>query len=197
MKTKEQLIALIKDHNNIITVPQAEALGFSRTTLSRYVESGELERVGQGIYALTDAMIDDLYLLTLRSKKIILSHDTALFLNGLSERTPFIHSVTFPSNTSVPKSIEDQCVKYFIKPELHEVGLAELETTFGNKVRCYNVERTLCDLLRSRHRIDVETVISAVKNYASYAQKDLNLLAEYGELFKVNHDLRKYLEVLL
>lgn len=52
--------------------------------------------------------------LMMRSDKIIFSHDTALFVNGLSERTPFMHSVTIPSNTSLPNSLIDECQSVII-----------------------------------------------------------------------------------
>lgn len=64
-------------------------------------------------------------------------------------------------------------------------------------MRCYNPERTICDLLRSRSRMDEETVISGIKNYAAYENKDLNLLAVYEEQLRVSKELKRYLEVLL
>ena len=64
-------------------------------------------------------------------------------------------------------------------------------------MRCYNEERTICDMLRSRSRLDEETVISAVKNYAAYKEKDLNLLAVYAKQFRVSKELKRYMEVLL
>ena len=59
------------------------------------------------------------------------------------------------------------------------------------------MERTICDLLRSRNRCDEETVISSLKNYVKSKDKDLNLLALYSEQFKVSKVLKKYFEVLL
>jgi hypothetical protein len=84
-----------------------------------------------------------------------------------------------------------------VKPELHGLGMIEKQTTFGNMVRCYNMERTMCDLLRSRSRLDEETVISAVKNYVASKGKNLNLLADYAKLLRVDKVLKRYLEVLL
>ena len=188
--------SLVKN-NNMITTSEVLALGFSRQLLQKYVFAGLLERIRQGVYILPDTIHDDMYTLMQRSKHIIFSHESALFLNGLSDRTPFIHSITLPSNKAVPNSIKDECVCFYIKSEFHKLGLIELNTSFGNKVRCYNPERTVCDFLRTRNRCDEETVISAIKNYATYDKKDLNRLADYAEQLKVNTDLKKYMEVLL
>lgn len=197
MKINATILEKIKLNNNLITTAQVQELGFSKTLLTNYVKYGLLERSRQGVYTLPDALHDDMYTLMLRSKKIIFSHDTALFLNGLSERTPFAHSVTIPSSTTLASSLREECNCYYIKLELHKVGMVYRKTTFGNKVRCYNSERTICDLLRSRSRCDEEIVVSALKHYARGNDKDLNLLAIYSQQLKVDKELKKYMEVLL
>lgn len=113
------------------------------------------------------------------------------------DRTPFMHSITIPSNAAIPASIKEECVCYYVKLELHQTGLIEKMTTFGNSVKCYDAERTICDMIRSRNRLDEEMVISAMKNYSNYVDKDLNRLGIYAEQFKVSEELKHYLDVLL
>lgn len=197
MKINSIILDAIKKNNNIITTEQVVKLGFSRYLLSKYEKEGLLDRERQGVYILPDAVHDDMYTLMLRSNKIVFSHDSALFLNGLSDRTPFVHSVTISNNTRVSKVVREECVCYYVKPELYELGMTVRKTTFGNEVRCYDAERTICDLLRSRNRIDEEMVISAVKNYAASSTKNLNVLGEYASKFGVDKTLKRYLEVLL
>lgn len=196
MKKYEKIINFIKENNNIITTKEFLELGFSKTLLTKLVKTGLLERRQRGIYILNDTIQDDLYLLMLNSDKLVFSHDTALFLNGISDRTPFIHTITVPSYAHIPPSISNECECFYIKLELYEIGLIEKQTTFGNIVRCYDAERTICDLLRSRNRCDEETVVSAIKNYVKYEKKDFNKLMQYAEVFKVKGDLKKYMEVL-
>lgn len=197
MKLNNDILQAVKSNNNIITTAQVVSLGFSKALLSKYVKEGLLERCRQGVYTLPDETSDDMYVLMLSSKWVVFSHDTALFLNELSNRTPFIHSVTIPSNTSLPNTIKGECVCYYVKPELYQLGMLEKKTTFGNIVRCYNPERTICDLLRSRSRCDEEMVLSAIKNYVASKEKDLNQLSIYAQQFRVNRNLKKYMEVLL
>ena len=191
------ILSVLSANNNMITTSQVQALGFSRQILNKYLNEGLLERIRQGVYILPDAVHDDMYTLMLRSESIIFSHDSALFLNGLSDRTPFIHTVTMPSNKTLPGSVREECVCFYIKPELHKIGLSERVTPFGHRVRCYDAERTICDFLRTRNRCDEETVISAIRNYAAYDKKDLNRLFFCAETFRVFVELRKYMEVLL
>ena len=96
-------------NNNVITTSQVLQLGFSKTLLTNYVHAGLLERRGPGIYTLPGKLHDDMHALMLRSSKIIFSHDSALFLNGQSERTPFRHIVTIPSDSVLPASLKNSC----------------------------------------------------------------------------------------
>lgn len=197
MNINSEILQQMKKNNNVITTSQVLQLGYSKALLTKYVKAGLLERSRHGVYSLPDAVNDDMYALMLRSSKIIFSHDTALFLNGLSERTPFRHTVTIPSDSALPASIKGECNCFYIKPELHRLGMIEKKTTFGNNVRCYNMERTICDFLRSRNRCDEETLISAVKNYAVSKDKNLSVLSEYAKRLRVEKSLKHYLEVLL
>ena len=193
----QAILEVLSRSSNIITTSQVIKLGFSKQILTKYVNEGLLVRVRQGVYILPDSIHDDIYTLMLRSESIIFSHESALFLHGLSERTPFKHSITLPSNKTIPSSIKNECVYFYVKPEWHKIGLTERKTTFGNLVRCYDLERTICDLLRTRVRCDEETIVSALKSYALCKEKDLNKLSTYSEIFKLTKELKNYLEVLL
>ena len=197
MQINSEIYNELKNNNNIITTSKVVEMGYSRSLLSKYVKEGLLERSQQGVYMLADAIEDDMYMLMLRSKKIIFSHDTALFLNGLSDRTPSIHSVTIPSNAKLSKALSAECICYYVKPDLYHIGKTMIKNSLGYEVRCYNAERTVCDMIRSRNRLDDESVVAAIKNYANSREKNLNLLAEYAEIFRVQKILKKYLEVLL
>ena len=193
----EALHKAIQENGGMISTRQVLDLGISKTTLTNYVRSGKIERVGNGIYMLPDTIEDDMYSLSLCSKWIVFSHDSALFLNQQAERTPFSHSITIPSNASVPKSIRPNVNCYYVKPELYKLGITTRKTTFGHNVPCYDPERTICDLLRSRSHFSVELIIEAIKAYANSNKKDLNRLSEYAEQFHVIKALKPYLEVLL
>ena len=188
---------ILKENNNIITTEQIIELGFTRALLSLYVKEGLLERERQGVYVLANTVHDDMYTLMLRSNKIIFSHETALYLHGISDRTPFEHTLTVPTGNIPSAVVQSECKMYFIKPELHDLGRTLLKTPFGNEVSCYDLERTICDIVRSRNKVGTETFLAALKAYAARSDKDLNRLYSYAKQLRVSGILRKYLEVLL
>jgi len=187
---------LLKTNNGIFDTNEALKAGVSKTTLSQLVKNGIIERVAHGRYSDLDTFPDELFILQQRSENIVFSHETALFLHDLAERTPILHSLTVPSNKKLSTTLADGCKVYYVKPELHGMGTCVLPSKKGHVVTVYNIERTICDILRSRNRIDRQTVTEAMKGYI--VRKDINwsLLSEYARIFRVTKLMRQYLEVL-
>lgn len=195
------LDASIKEYmdaqGGILTAADMQRLGYSRGMLHVYSRAGLLERYSCGVYIRPGTLADDMLYMQRKFSSLIFSHESALYLLGLTERTPFRHSVTIPSDATLPSSLAKVCTCYYMKPQLHELGLTELRTTMGNIVRGYNAERCVCDLLRSKNRVDIECYTAAIKLYFSSNEKNLHRLAEYATKLGVMNKLIPYLEVLV
>ncbi|MBR5195414.1 MAG: type IV toxin-antitoxin system AbiEi family antitoxin domain-containing protein [Akkermansia sp.] len=195
------LDASIKEYmdaqGGILTAADIQRLGYSRGMLHVYSRAGLLERYSCGVYIRPGTLADDMLYMQRKFPSLIFSHESALYLLGLTERTPFRHSVTIPSDATLPSSLAKVCTCYYMKPQLHELGLTELRTTMGNIVRGYNAERCVCDLLRSKNRVDIECYTAAIKLYFSSNEKNLHRLAEYAAKLGVMNKLIPYLEVLV
>ena len=168
-----------------------------RTYLSMMVSEGKIERIGRGIYVLPDLLEDEMLILQKKYPNLIYSHETALFLHELSDRTPFEYSVTVPSGYKVVNAISEKSKIYYVKKELHLMGTAEGKTSLGNTLSIYNVERTICDILRSRNRIDIQIFSDALKRVAKKKNLDYALLMEYAKKLNVEKILNTYMEVLI
>ncbi|WP_337553741.1 type IV toxin-antitoxin system AbiEi family antitoxin domain-containing protein [Massilicoli timonensis] len=188
---------ITKENGGIIDNKRAASVGISRAMLSKLCKENKIQRLMRGQYILADDMQDELLSIELRPTQLIFSHETALFLHGISDRMPFVHSVTAPSNKVPSKAIQQDCKIYYIKPELFELGKTKLTTQFGNEVTSYDLERTICDVIRSRNKVGSETFLSALKMYAADPRKDLNKLNRYAKEMKIAGVVRKYMEVLL
>ena len=197
MDVKALLQQISDQSGNIITTNAAETVGISRAMLSNLCRVGAIQRIAQGQYMLVDDMPDELLSISLRTKNLVFSHETALFLHGISDRTPFVHSITAPANRVPSPALREECKVYYIKPELFELGQTKLSTPFGNQVPCYDLERTVCDIIRSRNKMGTETFLAALKQYAASPKKDLNRLDSYAKKMSLTNLVRQYLEVLL
>ena len=197
MNNKDLLRELSDQGGNIITTKAAEDAGISRAMLSKLCKAGTIHRITKGQYILVDDMPDELLSISLRTEQLVFSHETALFLHGISDRTPFVHSFTMPANRVPSPALREECKVYYIKPELFELGKTTMSTPFGNQVPCYDLERTICDMIRSRNKMGTETFLAALKQYAASPRKDLNRLNSYAKKMCLTNVVRQYLEVLL
>ena len=197
MNFMTELAAIAKDHGGIIETKIAAQHGISKAMLYKLCKEDKIHRIVKGQYIFPDDMQDELLSISKRSGNIIFSHETALYLHGISDRTPFEHTITTPSGCIPSVAIKSECKVYYIKPELFDLGKTALKTPAGNVVPVYDLERTICDMIRSRNKLGTETFLAALKLYAAKPEKDLNKLNSYAKEMRVANVMHRYLEVLL
>ena len=184
--------------NLVITNKEAEDLGYSRHNLSELTKSGQLERLRPGLYQLKGKVIDDFVLISSNSNRIIFSQQTALYLHDLSDRTPNVFHISVPQGynaSHIKKRYEDLQVHY-AKKDLYELGRTEIKSPQGNLIPVYDIDRTICDIIIDREKIDKQIFTDAIKRYFNSPNKNLRRLIKYGRLFKIEDEIRKYMEVL-
>ena len=197
MTGMEKLEALIKSSNGVITTKLADNHDIHREYLSEFVRQGKLERIAHGIYITPEVWEDKMLIFQLRKSKMVYSHETALFLNDLTDRDPVSYCVTVPTGYNTSKLKQDGLIVHTIKKELLDLGICTKQTSFRNDIRTYDMERTICDMLRDRKNQDIAVVSDALKRYARRSDKDLNKLMKYADVLRIEKVLRSYLEVLL
>ena len=126
------------------------AYGIPRRKLIKAVDKGELIWFGRGLYALPETWEDSYLVAQHRFARGVFSDDTALFLHGMTDRAPFFLTMTFPRSYNATPVREAGIVCRTCADEVLELGLVELTTQHSNIVRAYDLERTLCDLVRDQ-----------------------------------------------
>jgi predicted transcriptional regulator of viral defense system len=197
MSNLKKLESLIKKKNGTLLTSDLKEYDIPRIYISKLIEAGKLERVKRGVYVTPDTIEDEMYYMQSKYPKIIYSHETSLFLHGLTVRTPFEYSVTVPDSYKVVKNLSENLKIYYNKSELHGIGITVGKTSFGNNIKHYNIERTICDLIKSRNRVDVQILNEAIKGYVKMKTADYTLLIEYARKLRVVKLIKNYLEVLL
>lgn len=197
MNYQEKIEDLIIAKQGTILTADLEKNNIPRTYLAGLVAEGKLEIVGRGVYVAADAIEDEMYVLQSRYPQMIFSHETVLFLHDLTDRTPFEYSATVPSGYKVVEKISERVKIYYIKKELHPLGAIAWSSSFGNPIKVYNIERTICDCVRSRNRIDLQILNDVLKRYVRLKSADFGRLMDYAKTFKMDKVIKHYLEVLL
>jgi predicted transcriptional regulator of viral defense system len=196
LSIKETVLALLNECDGYLTAKKAKEKGIDNKKLQRMAERGLIERAAHGLYIGVDIIPDPFVVTQYRCPKGIFSHETALFLHDLSDRVPLRLTMTIPSGWNSQLLTDENLIFFYCKPNLIGLGVSETKTSSGLKVNAYDRERTLCDCFRSSEKMDMDLVLSALKQYMKNPIKDNAKLLEYAGKFKIRDMVRRYIEVL-
>jgi len=117
--------------------------------------------------------------------------DTALFYYGYSDRMPRAWHLAVSKDSGKSRfKIDYPFVRsYFIEPALLDIGLTDGEID-GNRVRIYDKERTICDCLRYRNKMDRELFVKAIQRYVHDTSKNIPRLMQYAQKLRVTNTVK-------
>ena len=183
-KNTEVLFDLAEQNDGYVSVAEARGFGLAQTYLCAAEEEGLFTKVTKGLYLKRGYARDTFYELSFRYHKVVFARKSALFLHGLSKEETV--EATLPLNY-LTSGIEGLPCRHVGQKE-YALGLSYVVTPRGNLVNCYDLERTLIDLLRYKDLFDKETFLSLWmkgKEKAPYFEK----LRSYADAFHVEGEL--------
>lgn len=182
----------------VITNKEIEKLGYGRQSLAELTKKNKIERLRPGVYQVKGEVVDDFAFISSNSNRIVFSYNTALYLYNLSDRTPNTFHISVPQgyNASHIKRRNKNIVVHYIKKEWHKIGKTEIKSPQGNSIPVYDLERTICDIIIDREKIDKQIFSDAITRYFKLKNNNLRRLIQYSRIFKIEEEVRKYMEVL-
>ena len=193
MDNIDKIKNIIEKNNGILLVKDLEKNDIHRQYLKILEETGYLRKISRGIYLKKGKEVNEFFIMGEKYKKGIFSHNTALYFYDLTDRAPLRLDMTFPSYITVHN---DSIKTHYIKEENHLLGAKEMKLNDGTMIRIYNMERTICDIIRDKNKIDPQIFNTAMKEYCKRKNKNLNLLYKYAKEFRIENKLKQYMEVL-
>lgn len=190
----EIIESIMKMNNGYITSKQLSCFGIHRMYLNIMRKKGIIEKVGNGIYIDSSKIEDSYYVLNLGLPNIVYSHMTALYFHGLSIKAPNDKYDITVRKTYNNKHLKEHNV-FYVRDDIYELGITQIETPMGNKVRVYDIERCICDIIRSKKRMDSQHVKYSIREYLKRKDKNLNKLSIYAEKLGIKDEVMNYLEV--
>lgn len=191
-----KILKIMKKNNEIITPAQLEKKGISRVYLSRMEEEGIIERIDRGIYVTKDFKYDEYYLFQLKYPKAIFSYNTALYFYEMTERTPIKMDITIYREYN-PYRFKDLVNVYKVSKELYNLGVTEKKSPQGMKVKTYNLERTVCDIIKDKDSLDIETRNKAIKKCIKSREFSASTMFEYAKKMNIYDKVKNYMEAII
>ena len=171
---------IMSTNNGMLSTRMIEPLNISRQYISIMEKNNEIEKISRGIYLSPTTFEDSYFLFQQKYKKAIFSHMNALYFYGMTEEFPYNYTVTVPQRYHV-NMVNEKCNVFYVSDDIYELGLTEILTPNGNKVKAYDKERCICDIIRSKGRMDSEQVKKTIKQYAKSKDKNIAKLSNYAK----------------
>ena len=190
----EIIESIMKMNNGYVTSKELSNLGIHRMYLNIMKEKGMIEKVGNGIYIDSSEIEDSYFVFSLELSNVVYSHMTALYFHGLSIKAPNDkYDITVPNNYFNYKIKEHNV--FYVDKDIYELGLTEVKTPMENSVKVYDIERCICDIIRSKNRMDSEHIKYSIRAYLKSKDKDLVKLSNYAKEMGIKDEVMNYIEV--
>lgn len=190
----ETINSIMQMNNGYVTSKELSNLGIHRMYLNIMKEKGMIEKVGNGIYIDSSKIEDNYFVFSLELPNIVYSHITALYFHGLSIKAPNDkYDITVPNNYFNYK-IKNHNV-FYVNRDIYELGLMQVDTPMGNKVKVYDIERCICDIIRSKNRMDSEFVKYSIREYIKRKDKDLIKISKYADKMGIKKEVMDFMEL--
>ena len=192
-----EIRAVMEANDGIASLEQLQRAGISRMMVYAGLMNGIIHKESHGNYSMADNQPDEFRIIQSRSGRVVFSHATALYLQGLMEAVPVMLDITVPQgdNVSKIKRDHDNTRFHYCRKDLWELGLTRIITPGGFSVNAYDPERCICDMIRDKKNIEIQIYVQALRQYFSRC-RDSRKILDYSVQLKVEEKVRTYMEVL-
>ncbi len=197
MTDYEMVIKIANENNNVFKTKMIVEAGIRKEKIREMLECGLIEKLGYGLYSLSGEDVDEYCEFQQKCPKGVFSYGTSAYFWDLSDKVPNVLSCTVPRGYNTSRLKIDTKVRYhYVPQDLYNVGIIEITSPQGAKIYVYDRERTICDLVRDRKKVDMQLYSNALNVYFKSREKNIRRLMKYGKVFRITEELEKYMEVL-
>lgn len=194
MEYENKILNLFK--NDYLTTKKVVDNNIPRSYLSKLTKDNKIERISRGVYIKKNTLVDEFVVLQSKSKYAIYSNTTALYLHGFSNRIPIKYDITVKSGYKGSLQKEDNVNLFYTKDELLNLGVINYKLNSGNIIKVYDLDKTICDIIKNKKKIDAEIFNKAIRDYFYSKNKNTLKLYEYAKKMNIYNKVRDTFEVL-
>lgn len=197
MDYENQVLEYMKNNSDSITTEEINELNIPRIILTRLVNKELIVRVKKGLYVLKNCWGDEYFNLIYGNNSAIYSHLTSLYFNDLCERVPMEYDITVKQNYAGSLSSNKKVKLYYVSNGQYDLGLIQIKSPQGRNIKCYDVERCLCDLIKCKNKVYLEYLKYAFNEYYKIQKNDVKKLYEYAKKLNVYDKVKEFMEVFI
>lgn len=196
-QVEQQITSLFRANNGYLHTKTVKEQGINKYHLEKMVAQGKVERVKRGLYRLNAYVSDN----ELMEMNVIVPEGVVCLFSAwehynLSTFVSSTYHIAIKRSYKITLPVYPPIQLYYWSAKSHQLGIVKYEEN-GVKVRMYDREKSVCDAIKYRRKVGIDTAMEVLKNYLKLPDRNLTQLNEYAAVLRVKTVLRTYLEALL
>ena len=199
MKNFKKLIEVFKNEGGYLRTTQALKREIYSKDLAEMLAAGVTEKVGRGLYRLSDMpplSNPDLVTVGLMIPQGVVCLISALAFHEITTQIPHEVHVALRSGSEKPRIEFPPVSFYWFSKTAFEAGI-EKHKIEGAVIRVYSPEKTVADCFKFRNRIGLDVAIEALKICRSRKRSTVDEILKYARICRVEKIMKPYIEAIL
>ena len=196
--THPQRVLDLARRRGVLRPGDLQGVGAARVVLTRLMASGQLERIGRGLYRLPGAQVsahETLATVAAKAPQAVFCLLTALQFHGLTTQLPRQVWIAMPRGSHVPRLDYPPLKMVQSSGGAFDEGI-ELHTRDQVPLRVYGVAKTVADCFKHRNKVGLDVALEALREARSQNKATVDEIWHYAGICRVAQVMRPYLEAL-
>lgn len=196
--TQTQRVLDLVRQMGVLRPTNLQDIDIPRVVLTRLTASGQLEKVGRGLYRLPDASISEqesLVTIAVKVPQAVFCLLTALQIHELTTQLPRQIWIAMPQGSHTPKIDYPPVKMVQFTGDAFSEGIEVIQAD-RVALRVYGVAKTVADCFKHRSKIGLDVAIEALKDALAQKKASANDLWRFAKICRVANVMRPYLETL-
>lgn len=196
---RDQALEIFQAHGGMMRTSEAIASGIHPRILYELRDSGQLESLMKGVYALPGLpgiQQPDFVMIAKKVPSGIICLVSALYFHGLTVQIPRWVDVALRQSYHPPTITYPPVQFHWFSDAVFKSGI-ETHDMGRVTVKIYSPEKSIVDCFRLRRKVGVDVAVDALKSYWKKGGGDLSLLRSLAEESRVLRIMTPYIETVI
>ena len=199
LSAPQRLRALLRKHKGVLRMSQALREGVGRSTLYAMRDTGELERLGRGLYRLKSMpplSHPDFVTVAAKIPRGVICLVSALAHHDLTTQVPHEVQIALERGSARPRLQYPPLRIFWFSAAAYRAGIEKVELD-GVAVQIYSPEKTVVDCFKYRNKLGMDVVLEAIRLWRDKRAGHAKALIDHARTCRVEAVVRPYLEAVL
>lgn len=190
---------LFEINGGLLRTSHALKLGIHPRALYAMRNAGIVEAMSRGLYRLTRLSPHpqpDLVTVAVKIPRGVVCLISALAFHKLTNQIPHEVYVALKQGSEKPRLPYPPTRFFWFSGPAFSEGV-DTHSIESIPIKVYNMEKTVADCFKFRHRLGLDVALEALKQYRKRRRPQTHLLLKYARINRVERIMKPYLEALL